>query len=97
MEKHPETSVWGSGISSFRDNALFQDYHGLESFREVFTLTLMEIASIRFQFFLYFFSSLDRLGIHPKINIIPDLLSNICVCSGHGKFHGANKRAKSQI
>ncbi|KAI0487999.1 hypothetical protein KFK09_027822 [Dendrobium nobile] len=34
LEQHPEASSWGSGMSSFRENALFQDYHGLQTFRE---------------------------------------------------------------
>ena len=33
MEKHPEASTWGKGGPGFRENALFQDYHGLKSFR----------------------------------------------------------------
>ncbi|XXG64289.1 hypothetical protein AAC387_Pa05g2280 [Persea americana] len=34
LEEHPEASNWGSGISSFRENALFQNYHGLKVFRQ---------------------------------------------------------------
>ncbi|XP_058114150.1 vacuolar protein sorting-associated protein 2 homolog 2-like [Magnolia sinica] len=34
LEQHPEASNWGIGISSFRKNALFQDYHGLKTFRQ---------------------------------------------------------------
>lgn len=35
LEKHPEASTWGKGAPGFRENALFQDYHGLKSFRQV--------------------------------------------------------------
>lgn len=34
LEEHPEASTWGEkGAPGFRENALFQDYHGLKSFR----------------------------------------------------------------
>ena len=42
LRDHPEAAGWGgaaaasgSGVASFRDNALFQDYHGLKAFRKV--------------------------------------------------------------
>ncbi|KAM0832279.1 hypothetical protein ACQ4PT_065003 [Festuca glaucescens] len=39
LREHPEAAGWGgaaddSGVASFRDNALFQDYHGLKTFRK---------------------------------------------------------------
>ncbi|XP_062208365.1 1-aminocyclopropane-1-carboxylate synthase 5-like [Phragmites australis] len=39
LREHPEAAAWGgagagSGVASFRDNALFQDYHGLKAFRK---------------------------------------------------------------
>ncbi|ONK80691.1 uncharacterized protein A4U43_C01F20660 [Asparagus officinalis] len=34
LTQHPEAASWGSGISGFRENALFQDYHGLQDFRK---------------------------------------------------------------
>ncbi|KAE8675030.1 1-aminocyclopropane-1-carboxylate synthase 7 [Hibiscus syriacus] len=34
LEDHPEASTWGVGAPGFRENALFQDYQGLESFRQ---------------------------------------------------------------
>ncbi|KAL6838715.1 hypothetical protein ACP4OV_031429 [Aristida adscensionis] len=39
LRDHPEAAGWGgaaagSGVASFRDNALFQDYHGLKVFRK---------------------------------------------------------------
>lgn len=35
LEEHHEVSSWGKGAPGFRENALFQDYHGLKSFRQV--------------------------------------------------------------
>ena len=35
LEKHSEAASFGKKTSSFRENALFQDYHGLQSFRKV--------------------------------------------------------------
>jgi hypothetical protein len=40
LRENPEAAGWGgaaagSGVASFRDNALFQDYHGLKTFRKV--------------------------------------------------------------
>ena len=39
LSEHPEAAGWGgaagSGVASFRDIALFQDYHGLKTFRKV--------------------------------------------------------------
>jgi len=40
LEQNSEASSWGEGARGFRENALFQDYHGLKSFRQVpFLLT----------------------------------------------------------
>jgi hypothetical protein len=35
LEQHSEASSWAKGSPGFRENALFQDYHGLKSFRQV--------------------------------------------------------------
>lgn len=35
LAKHSEATSWGKTTSSFKENALFQDYHGLQSFRKV--------------------------------------------------------------
>lgn len=35
LEENSEASSWGKGAPGFRENALFQDYHGLKSFRQV--------------------------------------------------------------
>ncbi|CAI9297488.1 unnamed protein product [Lactuca saligna] len=34
LEANLEASNWGQKVSGFRENALFQDYHGLQSFRK---------------------------------------------------------------
>lgn len=57
LREHPEAAGWGgarpgSGVASFRDNALFQDYHGLNTFRKVRTCTgacttLLSLACLR--------------------------------------------------
>jgi 1-aminocyclopropane-1-carboxylate synthase len=40
LEQNSEASSWREGARGFRENALFQDYHGLKSFRQVpFLLT----------------------------------------------------------
>nr|CAD1843159.1 unnamed protein product [Ananas comosus var. bracteatus] len=43
LEQHPEASNWGNGISSFRENALFQDYHGLKTFRKAMASFMEQI------------------------------------------------------
>ncbi|KAJ8643293.1 hypothetical protein MRB53_005041 [Persea americana] len=50
LEQHPEASGWGSGISSFRDNALFQDYHGLKSFRQAMASFMEQIRGNKVKF-----------------------------------------------
>ncbi|KAL0924060.1 hypothetical protein M5K25_004865 [Dendrobium thyrsiflorum] len=50
LEHHPETSSWGSGISSFKENALFQDYHGLQSFRKAMASFMEQIRGKRVKF-----------------------------------------------
>ncbi|KAF5481893.1 hypothetical protein F2P56_002505 [Juglans regia] len=43
LEKHAEASSWGKGVSGFRENALFQDYHGLQSFRKAMASFMEQI------------------------------------------------------
>ncbi|XXG48233.1 hypothetical protein AAC387_Pa02g2740 [Persea americana] len=50
LDQHPEASGWGSGISSFRDDALFQDYHGLKSFRQAMASFMELIRGRRVKF-----------------------------------------------
>ncbi|XP_072965727.1 1-aminocyclopropane-1-carboxylate synthase 7-like [Typha angustifolia] len=50
LEEHPEASKWGNGISSFRENALFQDYHGLKTFRKAMASFMEQIRGGRTKF-----------------------------------------------
>ncbi|XP_020589167.1 1-aminocyclopropane-1-carboxylate synthase 7-like [Phalaenopsis equestris] len=50
LEEHPEAYSWSSGPSSFRENALFQDYHGLQSFRKAIAGFMEKIRSHRAKF-----------------------------------------------
>ncbi|KDP33744.1 hypothetical protein JCGZ_07315 [Jatropha curcas] len=50
LEKHSEASNWGKGALSFRENALFQDYHGLKSFRQAMASFMEQIRGGRPKF-----------------------------------------------
>ncbi|KAB1209304.1 1-aminocyclopropane-1-carboxylate synthase 7 [Morella rubra] len=50
LEKHSEASSWGKGASGFRENALFQDYHGLQSFRKAMASFMEQIREGRAKF-----------------------------------------------
>ncbi|PIA30559.1 hypothetical protein AQUCO_05500094v1 [Aquilegia coerulea] len=52
LEQHSEASNWGrgSGISAFRENALYQDYHGLETFRKAMASFMEKIRGGRAKF-----------------------------------------------
>ncbi|KAJ1421062.1 Pyridoxal phosphate-dependent transferase, major domain [Sesbania bispinosa] len=50
LEEHPEASTWGKGASGFRENALFQDYHGLKSFRSAMASFMEQIRGGRAKF-----------------------------------------------
>ncbi|XP_043722538.1 1-aminocyclopropane-1-carboxylate synthase 7-like [Telopea speciosissima] len=50
LEQHLEASTWGNGISSFRENALFQDYHGLKAFRKAMASFMEQIRGGRVKF-----------------------------------------------
>ncbi|KAE7998588.1 hypothetical protein FH972_003119 [Carpinus fangiana] len=50
LEKHSEASSWGNGASGFRENALFQDYHGLQSFRKAMASFMEQIRGGRVKF-----------------------------------------------
>ncbi|KAF9614034.1 hypothetical protein IFM89_014834 [Coptis chinensis] len=52
VEQHSEASDWGkkNGISTFRENALFQDYHGLETFRKAMASFMEKIRGGRAKF-----------------------------------------------
>ncbi|XP_039166362.1 1-aminocyclopropane-1-carboxylate synthase 7-like [Eucalyptus grandis] len=50
LETHPEASFGGRGATGFRENALFQDYHGLPTFREAMASFMEEIRGGRAKF-----------------------------------------------
>ncbi|KAF8393514.1 hypothetical protein HHK36_021758 [Tetracentron sinense] len=50
LEQHSEAANWGNGISGFRENALFQDYHGLKSFRKAMASFMEQIRGGRAKF-----------------------------------------------
>nr|ABO68836.2 1-aminocyclopropane-1-carboxylate synthase [Dendrobium hybrid cultivar] len=50
LEQHPEASSWGPAMSTFRENALFQDYHGLRSFRKAMASFMEKIRDGRSKF-----------------------------------------------
>jgi len=51
LEEHPEASTWGQlGAPRFRENALFQDYHGLLSFRTAMASFMEQIRGGRAKF-----------------------------------------------
>ncbi|XP_057417140.1 1-aminocyclopropane-1-carboxylate synthase 7-like [Lotus japonicus] len=50
LEEHAEAFTWGKGVTSFRENALFQDYHGLESFRTAMASFMEQIRGGRAKF-----------------------------------------------
>ncbi|KAF7851452.1 hypothetical protein BT93_L3880 [Corymbia citriodora subsp. variegata] len=50
LENHPEASCWGQGAPGFRENALFQDYHGLLTFRKAMASFMEEIRGGRAKF-----------------------------------------------
>lgn len=50
LEQHSEASTWGKGAPGFRENALFQDYHGLKSFRQAMASFMEQIRGGRAKF-----------------------------------------------
>lgn len=50
LETHPEASFGGRGATGFRENALFQDYHGLPTFRKAMASFMEEIRGGRAKF-----------------------------------------------
>ncbi|XP_068653342.1 1-aminocyclopropane-1-carboxylate synthase 7-like [Aristolochia californica] len=50
LEQNPEASKWGSGLSSFRESALFQDYHGLDVFRKAMATFMEQIRGGKVKF-----------------------------------------------
>ncbi|MED6168134.1 1-aminocyclopropane-1-carboxylate synthase 7 [Stylosanthes scabra] len=51
LEEHSEATTWGKGSpTSFKENALFQDYHGLHSFRAAMAAFMEQIRGGRAKF-----------------------------------------------
>ncbi|PSS15527.1 1-aminocyclopropane-1-carboxylate synthase like [Actinidia chinensis var. chinensis] len=50
LEQHAEEASWGKKASGFRENALFQDYHGLQSFRKAMASFMEKIREGRTKF-----------------------------------------------
>ncbi|KAL1804937.1 hypothetical protein ACET3Z_028005 [Daucus carota] len=50
LENHSEAVSWGKKTPSFRENALFQDYHGLQSFRKAMASFMGKIRGGRAKF-----------------------------------------------
>ncbi|XP_021751031.1 1-aminocyclopropane-1-carboxylate synthase 7-like [Chenopodium quinoa] len=51
LEQHSESSSWGNAKSAgFRENALFQDYHGLSSFRKAMASFMEQIRGGKVKF-----------------------------------------------
>ncbi|KAK2980148.1 hypothetical protein RJ640_001732 [Escallonia rubra] len=50
LEHHPQEASWGKGASGFRENALFQDYHGLQSFRNAMASFMGQVRGERAKF-----------------------------------------------
>lgn len=50
LENHAEASSWGKGVAGFRENGLFQDYHGLQSFRKAMACFMEQIRGGRAKF-----------------------------------------------
>ncbi|XP_020215858.1 1-aminocyclopropane-1-carboxylate synthase 7 [Cajanus cajan] len=51
LEENSEASTWGKGAPGFRENALFQDYHGLKTFRTAMASFMEQIRGGRAKFF----------------------------------------------
>ncbi|GKD95210.1 1-aminocyclopropane-1-carboxylate synthase 7-like protein [Tanacetum coccineum] len=43
LEANQEAASWGKNVSGFRENALFQDYHGLLTFRKAMASFMEEV------------------------------------------------------
>ncbi|KAK1313306.1 1-aminocyclopropane-1-carboxylate synthase 7 [Acorus calamus] len=78
LEQHPEASNWGTGKSSFRDNALFQDYHGLKSFRMAMASFMEKIRGGKAKF------DPDRIVLTAGATAANELLTFILANPGDG-------------
>ncbi|KAL2251124.1 1-aminocyclopropane-1-carboxylate synthase 7 [Sesamum indicum] len=78
LEEHPEATNNGSSTtaSGFRENALFQDYHGLQSFRKAMASFMEQIRGGRAKF------SPDRIVITAGATAANELLTFILADPG---------------
>ncbi|CAI9782608.1 unnamed protein product [Fraxinus pennsylvanica] len=76
LEKHSEATNWGNRTSGFRDNALFQDYHGLQSFRKAMACFMEQIRGGRAKF------NHDRVVITAGATAANELLTFILADPG---------------
>ncbi|GLT74655.1 hypothetical protein SLA2020_464420 [Shorea laevis] len=76
LEEHSEESSWGKGAPGFRENALFQDYHGLKSFRQAMAGFMEEIGGGRAKF------DPDRIVITAGATAANELLTFILADPG---------------
>ena len=76
LEENWEESSWGKGAPRFRENALFQDYHGLKSFRQAMAGFMEEIRGGRAKF------DSDRIVITAGATAANELLTFILANPG---------------
>ncbi|KAJ6407199.1 hypothetical protein OIU84_010662 [Salix udensis] len=76
LGQHSEASIWGKGSPGFRENALFQDYHGLKSFRQAMAGFMEQIRGGRAKF------DPDRLVLTAGATAANELLTFILVNPG---------------
>lgn len=76
LEQHPEASTWGKGGPGFRENALFQDYHGLKSFRQAMASFMEQIRGGRAKF------DLNRIVLTAGATAANELLTFILADPG---------------
>ena len=86
LREHPEASDCGVG---FRENALFQDYHGLKSFRMVRLLdeqpTLVAVCLI------------SCWPVDELINSPCDVWYQLIIGVGNGELHGDDKGRQGKV
>ncbi|KAJ6746449.1 BIFUNCTIONAL ASPARTATE AMINOTRANSFERASE AND GLUTAMATE/ASPARTATE-PREPHENATE AMINOTRANSFERASE-RELATED [Salix koriyanagi] len=76
LGQHSEASIWGKGSPGFRENALFQDYHGLKSFRQAMAGFMEQIRGGRAKF------DPDRLVLTAGATAANELLTFILANPG---------------
>ncbi|GFS43292.1 1-amino-cyclopropane-1-carboxylate synthase 7 [Actinidia rufa] len=76
LEQHSEEASWGKKASGFRENALFQDYHGLQFFRKAMASFMEQIRGGRAKF------NHDRVVITAGATAANELLTFILADPG---------------